>query len=218
MLNYLSFFWIILSYLTGSVPFGFLISKYSKGIDIRSVGRKQTGATSVFQNVGHWQGILTGLLDMVKGWFVVFFARELGFSLWIQIFAGLAAVLGHNWPIYLKFFGGRGVATLFGAAFALNSTVFSYVAVIMIILTALWDGAPATLIFLLFYFFLNYQTGQLEQYVFALLAFPVILLKRLTGVKEDFAVSKSKAAAIFSRLLFDREGGPRQFPRWRKMI
>lgn len=217
MPNYFSFFWIILSYLIGAIPFGFLISKYSKGIDIRSVGRKQTGATNVFLNVGHWQGILTGVFDIAKGWLVVFFAQQLGFSLWIQIFAGLVAVLGHNWSIYLKFFGGRGVATLFGAAIALNSTVFLYAAVIMVILTVLWDGAPATLIFLLIYFFLNYYTGQLEQYVFALLAFPIILLKRLAGLKEDFTVNKSKVAAVFSRLLFDRGGGPRQFPRWRKV-
>ncbi len=217
MLNYFSFLWIICGYLIGSIPFGYLISKYSKGIDIRSVGRKQTGATNVFHNVGPWQGILTGILDVTKGWAVVFFAQQFGFSLWIQIFAGLAAVAGHNWPIFLKFFGGRGVAALLGATFALNTAVFPYAAVVLFLIMFLWDGAPATLIFLLIYFFLNYCAGQPEHYFFALLAFPIVLLKRLTGVKEDFAASKSKVGAIFSRLLFDREGGPRQFPRWRKV-
>lgn len=217
MPNYFSFLWIILSYLIGSIPFGYLISKYSKGIDLRIVGREQIGATNVFKNVGKWQGILTGILDVVKGWLVIFFAQQLGFSLWIQIFAGLAAVFGHNWPIYLKFFGGRGVATILGVALALNPTIFSYVAAPMVAITLLWDGAPATIIFLLIYFFLNYYTGEVEYYIFALLAFPIILLKRLTGIKEDFTKTKSKSGAILSRLLFDRAGGPRQFPRWRKV-
>ena len=217
MPNYFSFLWIILSYFIGSIPSGFLISKYSKGIDIRLVGRKQIGATNIFNNVGRWQGILTGIFDISKGWVVVFFAQQFGFSLWIQILAGLAAIAGHNWSIYLKFFGGRGVATLFGAALALNSNIFPYAAIMMIILTLLWDGAPATLIFLLFYSFLNYYLGQTEYYIFSLLAFPIILLKRLVGVKEDFTKNKSKISTVLSRLLFDRVGGSRQFPRWRKV-
>jgi len=210
------FLWIVLSYLVGSIPAGFLISKYSKGIDIRSVGRKQIGATNVFHYVGKWPGILTGIFDITKGWVVVFLAQEFGFSLWVQIFAGLAAVAGHNWPIYLKFFGGRGVATLLGVTFALNSAIFPYAAAVLLLIMFLWDGAPATLVFLLIYLLSNYYSGQPEQYVFALLVFPMVLIKRLAGVEKDFSKSESKVSAVFSRLLFDRAGGPRQFPRWRK--
>ena len=210
------FLWIVLSYLVGSIPAGFLISKYSKGIDIRSVGRKQIGATNVFHYVGKWPGILTGIFDITKGWAVVFLAQEFGFSLWVQIFAGLAAVAGHNWPIYLKFFGGRGVATLLGVTFALNSAIFPYAAAVLLLIMFLWDGAPATLVFLLIYLLSNYYSGQPEQYVFALLVFPMVLIKRLAGVEKDFSKSESKVSAVFSRLLFDRAGGPRQFPRWRK--
>ncbi len=215
MLN--GFLWIILSYFIGAIPFGYLISKYSKGIDLRLVGRKQIGATNVFNFVGKWQGILTGILDVAKGWFVVFFVQQSGFSLWVQIFAGLAAIAGHNWPIYLKFFGGRGVATLLGAAFALNGVVFSYAAAILFLIMALWDGAPATIIFLIIYTFSNYYIGQLEYYIFGLLTFPIILLKRLTGLEEDLTKTKSRIGPVFSRLFFDRAGGPRQFPRWRKI-
>jgi len=63
---YFGFLWIILSYLIGSLPFGFLISKYSKGIDIRSVGRKQIGSTNVFHYVVRWEGVLTGILDVAR--------------------------------------------------------------------------------------------------------------------------------------------------------
>jgi acyl phosphate:glycerol-3-phosphate acyltransferase len=213
----IDFFWIIAGYFIGAIPFGYLISKYSRGIDIRLVGRKQIGATNVFHNVGAWQGILTGALDISKGWLVVFLAQQLSLSEWIQIFAGLAAIVGHNWPIYLKFFGGRGVATLLGVTLALNAAVFPYTVTVLLILMFLWDGAPATLIFLFIYLLSNYYTGQSVQYVFAILAFPIILLKRMDGVEQDFTESKSKTSAILSRLLFDRAGGPRQFPRWRKI-
>ncbi len=212
-----AFSWIVLSYFIGSIPFGFLISKYSKGIDIRLVGRKQIGATNVFHNVGWWQGILTGILDIAKGWLVVFLAQQLQFSLLMQVLSGLAAIAGHNWPIYLNFFGGRGVATLIGVTLALNAAVFPYTIPVLLVIMFLWDGAPATLIFLLVYALANYYTGQTWQYVFALLAFPIILLKRLDGVEQDFLTAKSKISAVFSRLLFDRAGGPRQFPRWRKI-
>jgi acyl phosphate:glycerol-3-phosphate acyltransferase len=217
MSNYFGFLWIIASYFIGAVPFGYLIAKYSRGIDIRTVGRKQIGATNVFHNVGAWQGILTGFLDIAKGWLVIFLAQYFGFSVWVQILAGLAAILGHNWPIYLKFFGGRGVATLIGVTLALNAAVFPYSIAVLLVIMFLWDGAPATLIFLFIYLFSNYYTGQFEQYIFAILAFPIILFKRLDGVREDFTAAKSKTGAVLSRLLFDRAGGPRQFPRWRKI-
>lgn len=213
---FISILWIILSYLIGSIPFGYLISRYSRGIDIRLVGRKQIGATNVFNYVGKWQGILTGFLDVTKGWVIVFFAQQFGFSIWVQIFAGLATIVGHNWSIYLKFLGGRGVATTLGVALALNSIAFPYAVIVMIIVTLLWDGAPATIIFLLIYLFLNYYTGGIEYCIFAILAFPVLLLKRLTGIQEDFTTTESKISPILCRLLFDRFGGPRQFPRWRK--
>jgi len=212
----MSFFWIILSYLIGSISFGFLIAKYSRGIDIRLVGRKQIGGSNVFHHVGKWQGILTGILDIAKGWVVVFLAQKLGFSLWTQIFSGLAAILGHNWPIYLKFFGGRGVATLFGVVFAFNPAFFLSVVVFPLVITLLWDGAPATLIFLLIYLWLNYQKGEVIYSIFVLLVLPIILIKRLSGIEEDFTKTKSKVSAVFSRLLFDRAGGPWQFPRWKK--
>ncbi|MFH1714558.1 MAG: glycerol-3-phosphate acyltransferase [Candidatus Nealsonbacteria bacterium] len=209
--------WVIASYLIGSIPFGYLLSKYSKGVDIRKVGRKQIGATNTFFYAGKWEGVLTGVLDFSKGWVVVFLAGYFGFSVWIQIFSGLAAVSGHNWPIYLKFFGGRGVASIMGVVLALNPQIFFYFAVPMGIITLLWDGAPATIIFLLAYLLFNYHTGQTEYSLFVLMALPVMFLRRLTGIREDFSHTKSRVGPVLSRLFFDRASGPRQFPRWRKI-
>lgn len=112
---------ISLAYLLGSIPFGFLIAK-AKGIDIRTTGSGNIGATNVLRSVGKGWGILTLLLDALKGLLPAalaplladrFFGLENG-----EIFSlgcGCAAILGHNFPIFLKFKGGKGVATTAGA-------------------------------------------------------------------------------------------------------
>jgi len=213
----ISVFWIIFSYLIGSVPFAFIISKYSCGVDIRKQGRKQTGATSTFKNAGKWQGILTGILDILKGWLVVVGARKLGLPLEVQALSGLFAVVGHNWPCWLKFFGGRGSATALGAVFALNQTIFAFSFIPFIILTLLWDGAVGTILFLFSVLFLSIKFQQfIPLGIFSILLLIVILIKRLTGIRKELPKSKSKAKLIFNRLLLDRSENTRPFPKWRK--
>jgi glycerol-3-phosphate acyltransferase PlsY len=75
----MSIFCIILAYLLGSIPFGFLISKFS-GKDILKIGWKKTSGSNVFRNVGKWQGALTGILDVGKGFLAVWLAQKLGLS------------------------------------------------------------------------------------------------------------------------------------------
>ena len=208
-----------MSYFIGSIPSGFLISKWSKGIDIRTLGRKQTGGTAVFKSAGKWQAAVVGIFDIFKGWLVVWAAQRLSFGLEAQIFSGLAAVAGHNWPIFLKFFGGRGVATLLGATFALSSNIFGLAIIPFIILTLLWDGAIATLLFLAVLFYLSLHFGQFASVgLFGVLVLPIILIKRLTGVKQELPLAKSKKRLILNRLFLDRSEEGRPFPRWKKSL
>jgi acyl phosphate:glycerol-3-phosphate acyltransferase len=116
--------WLVLavvSYLLGAIPFGFLIAR-ARGIDIRKVGSGNIGATNVFRSVGKSWGILTFALDVLKG-FVPAFLFPLAVQLadhaepaagW-RLLCGCLAIIGHNWPIYLGFKGGKGVATSTGA-------------------------------------------------------------------------------------------------------
>ena len=105
---------LLLSYLLGAVPFGLLAGK-ARGIDIRMVGSGNIGATNVFREVGKGPGITVLLLDALKGFVPAFF-----FPVWFGIEPewglgfGIAAILGHNFPVYLKFKGGKGVATSAG--------------------------------------------------------------------------------------------------------
>jgi len=122
---------VILGYLLGSIPFGYLIGKRQAKVDIRQQGSGRTGATNVLRTAGRKSAALVAALDMSKGVLAVLFAGlivgkgylvvgDFGLgSLVAQVLAALAAVAGHIWPVFLKFRGGRGVAPFFGGLIAL---------------------------------------------------------------------------------------------------
>lgn len=108
------------SYLLGSIPFGFLVAK-AKGVDIRKVGSCNIGATNVFRTLGKGPGILTFVLDALKGFVSTFWIPALAVMLCggevnsnMKLLGGLIAVVGHTWPLFLGFKGGKGVATSAG--------------------------------------------------------------------------------------------------------
>jgi glycerol-3-phosphate acyltransferase PlsY len=109
---------IAIGYLLGSFPSGYVVGRL-KGIDVRQWGSGRTGGTNVLRSAGPWAAILAVLGDMAKGALAVFVARALVGSLSAEVLAGLAAVLGHDFSVFLTFSGGRGVATTLGAVGAL---------------------------------------------------------------------------------------------------
>ena len=109
----------LLSYLTGSIPFAFIIAKGVKGIDIRYVGEGNVGARNVLHTIGKPYGILVGLLDFLKGCVIALLCLSLNLSFLVTIIAGFSVVLGHDFPVFLKFKGGKGIATAFGFLFVL---------------------------------------------------------------------------------------------------
>lgn len=127
---------ILSAYLLGSVPVGFILGSLS-GIDIRRQGSGNVGATNVARVVGKWQGILTLVGDAAKGYIPVFFASWLGFDLLVTNLAAAAAFVGHLYPVFLKFSGGKGVATALGVFFALAPAATGALALIFLIV-ALW--------------------------------------------------------------------------------
>lgn len=112
--------WMIFAYLLGSIPTGYLIGKFLKGIDIREYGSGNPGATNVFRVVGKTAGIMALLLDCLKGYLPVqIFVHSVSQNEWHLAFIGLAAIAGHNWSVFLNFRGGKGVATSLGVFLAL---------------------------------------------------------------------------------------------------
>lgn len=106
---------IVLSYLLGSISFSVLLAKAIRGIDIRQHGSGNAGATNTLRILGKGPAILVLLLDVVKGIVAVWLGIWLGNgSEWTPAFAGIAAIAGHNWPLYFRFRGGKGIATAIG--------------------------------------------------------------------------------------------------------
>jgi glycerol-3-phosphate acyltransferase PlsY len=105
---------IVIGYLLGSFPSAYLAGRLRKGIDIREVGSKNMGAMNVYYQVGLMEAVLVTLADLGKGIGAILLARWLNVSLTFQLIAGLAAVMGHIFPVFLKFRGGKGAATAIG--------------------------------------------------------------------------------------------------------
>ena len=115
----------VLAYLLGAIPFGFLVAR-AKGVDIRAVGSGNIGATNVFRSMGKGWGILVFICDAFKGFISASVLPLLAKTLWafdgsvvLPLVCACLAVAGHNWPVYLRFKGGKGVATGVGAMIGL---------------------------------------------------------------------------------------------------
>ena len=111
---------ILISYLLGSIPTGFLIGKYLKNIDLRLIGSGSTGATNVLRNVGKWPALFVFIIDVGKGLIAVKIAQYYADQGLIEVLAGISAISGHIWPIWLKGKGGKAVATGLGMFLALS--------------------------------------------------------------------------------------------------
>lgn len=111
---------IVGAYLLGAVPIGLLIVRAVTGRDIRAEGSGNIGATNVFRVAGPVLGVGVLLLDLAKGAAPVLIARVLSVSAAGTVAAGLAAIIGHNWPVFLKGKGGKGIATSYGVLLALS--------------------------------------------------------------------------------------------------
>ena len=129
---------VAIAYLLGSIPFGLLIVKAIGGGDIRATGSGNIGAANVARNAGALAGVLTLLLDAGKGCLAVWLAsRETGNARWM-IAAAVAAVVGHIFPIWLGFRGGKGVATGLGVMLPICWQAVAAAAVVWLLMVAFW--------------------------------------------------------------------------------
>ena len=167
--------WPLAGYLAGSIPTGYLLVRILKGQDIRAFGSGNIGATNVGRILGKPWAVFVALFDMAKGGLVVLSALASGVnSPWVLAATALAGVIGHNYPVWLRFSGGKGVATSFGVLFFLDplatliggaswallvkgthTVSLSSMASLVIVLLALWVlGSPLPYIYTAFLLFL----------------------------------------------------------------
>ena len=128
---------IVIGYLLGSIPFGLIVGKKFYDIDLREHGSKNTGATNAFRVLGPKAALFVGIPDVLKGVLAVYLAQVFSANPLIMVIAGIAAICGHNWSMWMKFRGGRGVATSVGVLLMLAPKVVGVVLLVFIVLVAL---------------------------------------------------------------------------------
>ncbi|MFR7349231.1 glycerol-3-phosphate 1-O-acyltransferase PlsY [Peptoniphilus sp.] len=152
----------IISYLVGSISGSFLLGKYFLHKDVRKFGSGNAGTTNAIRVFGMKIGVLTFLIDMLKGSLVAFFLMKYNRD---YLFLGiLFAIIGHDYPFYMNFKGGKGIATTFGAFFVINP-IWTGVSFLILLLTAKFSGyvSVGSLLFLILNFLSQIITTNLDK-------------------------------------------------------
>jgi glycerol-3-phosphate acyltransferase PlsY len=199
---------IISAYLLGSIPFGYIITKLSTGKDIMQVGWEKTSSSNVLKNIGAWQGLLTFILDIAKGFFAVWLARHFGAPIAVQVICGIMAVIGHNWSAFMGFKGGRGLAALIGALLIISPKVLIISLIPCLLFTVIWTASVGTLLSFLAGIIFSFSFKEYFPAGF-LMFFSLIpvLAKRLSPL-QDILKDTSNKDLLENRLIFDQDSVP----------
>jgi glycerol-3-phosphate acyltransferase PlsY len=203
---------IIAGYLFGSIPLSYLVAR-AHGIDLRKHGTGQVGGGNLWRTTSRKYGLAIGIFDFLKGMLFIWIASMLGLDAGQQMVVGLAVIIGHNWPVFLRFHGGRGIATLLGivillpfvndispwpSVIAVGAVVFVTIVFRSSPLPVLLGAASLPLTTWLF--------GAEEAVIMAFLAsFLIIVFKRLTAQSAIEARKIGMTRLLINRLLFDRD-------------
>ena len=179
---------LFISYLLGSIPTGFIFGKFLKNIDLREIGSGSTGATNVLRNVGKWPALFVFIIDVLKGFISVELAHIFLKDNYFEVLAGLIAISGHIWPIWLRGKGGKAVATGLGMFLALSLKVgFAALGIFLLILSKFKIVSLASIIAAVFLPFFMYLNLGLFNHPFTLMSFIVSILviwKHRTNIKR----------------------------------
>lgn len=189
-----SFLFLILSYFCGAIPFSYIITKKFKNIDIRQCGSKNPGATNVFRSVSKPLGVLTFILDCLKGFVMVSFAYYVNSSLFFVLTVALVTLLGHIFTIFLNFKGGKGVAVGCGIFLALNplATIVCFCVFIIVVAISKYVSmgtivAAVTLPFSLFLF-----GAEKELIIFSSVIVLIVLIRHISNIRRIIAGTENK--------------------------
>lgn len=201
------------AYLLGSVPLSYIAAKLSKGIDLREYGTGQVGGGNLWRMTSWKVALPVGLFDLAKGMVMVLAANSMGMDGTQQLTAGLATIIGHNWPIFLHFHGGRGIGTAAGVVIILtiigNITPWLTITLIAIIAVGVLIMRSSPLPVLIAFAALPITSWWLHEPLSVTMGFLAMLLivviKRLTAQRSAEMVSTSRGWLFLYRLLFDRD-------------
>lgn len=200
------------AYLLGSIPTAYLIAKWTRGIDIRRYGSGNVGASNISAVVSKWWTIPVTIFDLGKGLLPVYLARVLHLDGYQPVLVGMAAVIGHNWSVFLGFSGGRGVLTAAGVLFVLAPRLTVAAAAVTFLfapfhqmpLGLLLALAAATLSswFLSAAFGMERSTAITAGFAAVIL---IVIIRRLVVPRTELSALIPTRELLFNRLIFDRD-------------
>ena len=200
------------AYLFGSVPAAYLAARWLRGIDIRQHGDGNVGATNLMRLTSKRIAIPVVIFDLGKGALMVWIAQLLGLDITQQVVVGIAAVIGHNWPVFLRFNGGRGIFTSLGVIAILVPWIGLIILVIAYGLAPFHQLSVGVFLAVIFAptaaWFLSQPLGVSDRLPLALgflAIFLIAAIRRLTAPRTVFTDSVSRGQLLVNRLLFDRD-------------
>ena len=200
------------AYLLGSVPAAYLAARWSRGIDIRQCGDGNVGSTNLMRLTSKRIAIPVVIFDLGKGALMVWIAQLLGLDIPQQVTVGLAAVIGHNWPVFLRFNGGKGIFTSLGVISILVPWLGLIILVIAYGLAPFHQLAVGVFLAVIFAptaaWFLSQPLGVTDKLPLALgflVIFLVVVIRRLTAPRTSLSASVTPRQLFINRLLFDRD-------------
>jgi glycerol-3-phosphate acyltransferase PlsY len=192
---------VIIGYLLGSIPAAYIVSRLRKGIDIRDVGSRNMGGANVIREIGTHEGVFVGLFDVAKGAGAILIAQALNVSEAWVFGAGFGALVGHNFPVFAGFRGGRGAATTMGIFLVLVPTA----AVVMLVVVAIpffttrKFGGAVLVGFALLPLFVWLLEGSLWLVRYALAVDLFVLIRNLSDIRQILA------KGIMKDMIWDRQ-------------
>ncbi len=203
---------ILGAYLLGSVPAAYIAARFTRGVDIREYGSGNVGVSNLLKVTSKWLVIPVALFDLGKGALAVWVAQLLGLGLLEQVIAGLAVIAGHNWPVFLRFSGGRGILTVAGVL-SILSPWLAIAGVILAFLAIPFGLMAVTTLLVIALFpiaswFLSKPLGIEEPRILTLGLLAILLIviiRRLTAPRTSVTDSVSRGELMINRLFWDRD-------------
>ena len=194
------------SYLIGAIPTAYIAGRLLKGIDIREHGSANVGASNVWQSVAKWAVVPVGLLEIAQGMTGILIAKGLDQSVEVQVLAGLAAIAGHNWSLYLHFTGGSGVGLSIGFMLVLSPVALVAFTAVSLLGVALRSVPVAVGLALTLTPLAALAVGQSAAIVVGCMAMAAIVLtKRVLTNRIAVPEGLDWRDVLLNRLLFDRD-------------